>query len=274
LFENAFLQKQQKETQAASLLASIDDYLLQELDITLPKQDNRLKNRIFAVPFSEVAGGRLDSQYYCDRTNLKDCIALSKLAYISGGKRIPAGYDYALNETNNLYLRVADMRDDEEFDFSQFRSISNDLYFKLQRYEVFNDDLIISIAGTIGKVNLITNIPKHKKVILTENCARIVLNNENILLPYFKLVLQTEFVQKQIRISSIQTTIPKLGLDKILNLYIPQIPDIQKQQQIITSFQNIRAEAQQLRREGREILERAREEVERMVLGEERETVC
>ena len=63
-YKNAYNQKQQKEQQAQALLDSIDGYLLNELGITLPEQDNRLEKRMFTVPFSEVTGGRLDSQFY------------------------------------------------------------------------------------------------------------------------------------------------------------------------------------------------------------------
>ena len=45
--------KQQKEQQAQTLLDSIDAYLLTELGITLPEQDNRLEKRIFTVPAAE-----------------------------------------------------------------------------------------------------------------------------------------------------------------------------------------------------------------------------
>ena len=51
------------------------------------------------------------------------------------------------------------------------------------------------------------------------------------------LVLNTNFVQQQIKANSIQTTIPKLGLDKIQNLKIPQIPQKLKQEEIVCFFE-------------------------------------
>ena len=53
-------EKSQKlKQQAQALLASIDIYLLTELGITLPKQDNSLEKRIFRVSSRELSGGRL-----------------------------------------------------------------------------------------------------------------------------------------------------------------------------------------------------------------------
>ncbi|MGY3053769.1 hypothetical protein ACVWYG_001970 [Pedobacter sp. UYEF25] len=56
--------KQQNEAEAEKLLASIDDYLLGELGITLPTPPkNTLKNRMFTTQISEVSGSRFDPHF-------------------------------------------------------------------------------------------------------------------------------------------------------------------------------------------------------------------
>jgi type I restriction enzyme, S subunit len=62
-YQKATLQRQQKEQQALALLAGIDGYLLNELGITLPQQDNRLEKRMFTVGARELSGGRLDPSW-------------------------------------------------------------------------------------------------------------------------------------------------------------------------------------------------------------------
>ena len=65
IFEKAYALKKEKEAQAKSLLASIDEYLLKELRITLPnEQEKSLKNRVFLRNISEVSGGRFDPNKY------------------------------------------------------------------------------------------------------------------------------------------------------------------------------------------------------------------
>lgn len=202
-------------------------------------------NKVFLVKRSELEG-RIDTNFYKEKPDFSNCIRLSKIAKVKGGKRIPLGFDYSQEETSNLYLRVANMDENSEFDFSDFKYISDEIYKILERYEVFNEDLIISIAGTVGKIKILNNIPFSKKVILTENCAKIVINDRKEILPYYlKLVLQTEFLKKQINLGYIQTTIPKLGIDKILGLKIPQIPKLEKQKQIIDLFQTAYIQKQQ-----------------------------
>lgn len=210
-------------------------------------------DKIFITNRSKLEG-RLDVNYYRENLNLENTIRLSKTARVRGGKRIPLGYDYSYTETANLYLRVVNMNDDGDFKFNEFKFISDELYSILNRYEVFNNDLIISIAGTIGKVKILRNIPEGKRVILTENCAKIVITKDDILPDYLSILLQSSFVQKQIKLSYIQTTIPKLGLDKIGSLKLPPLPDLATQQKIIILYQNIYTQKQQKEVEARLLL--------------------
>lgn len=183
--------------------------------------------------------GRIDVMFYLNSFDYSNCIKLSKIAKVKGGKRIPLGYDYSHNETPFLYLRVANMDESNEFNFSDFKSISEEIFTTLERYEVFENDLIISIAGSVGKIKLLKNIPIDKRIILTENCANIVIKNKENLLPeYLSIVLQTDFIKNQINLSYIQTTIPKLGIDKILDLKIPSIPNIDFQHNVISIYKN------------------------------------
>ena len=56
--------KRAKEAEAQRLLDSIDDYLLGELGIELPEQEeNTIQSRIFTRRFSEISGGRFDPYF-------------------------------------------------------------------------------------------------------------------------------------------------------------------------------------------------------------------
>lgn len=193
-------------------------------------------SKIFLINRSKLEE-RFDPQFYNANLDFSNTIKLSEIAVIKGGKRIPLGYDYSTKETQNLYLRVANMYEGIDFDYNNFKMISDELYNILNKYEVFKNDLIISIAGSIGKVKLISNIPNNKKIILTENCAKILIKNKTIILPeYLLLLLQTSFLKRQIDLSYIQTTIPKLGLDRIGSLRLPNLPDLTTQQKLVDIY--------------------------------------
>lgn len=212
-------------------------------------------SKIFLKDYSSL-NNRFDATFYSENTDYVNCQKLSKIAKVKGGKRIPLGFEYASNETNNLYLRVANMDEENDFQFSDFKFIDDTLYSILNRYEVYENQLIISIAGTIGKVKVLNKIPPNKRIILTENCAKIEIKNKTeVDAEYLKLVMQTAFVQKQIRLSYIQTTIPKLGLDKILGIYVPVIPSIEKQIEIVAIYNQAYVNKQQKEAEAQALLD-------------------
>lgn len=200
-----------------------------------------------------VANQRLDASFYQEMVRYNDCVPLKALASVKGGKRIPKGKDFSSVKTNYLYLRLSDIDDVEQINYENLKYISEELFKQLARYEVKENELVISIAGTIGKVFLVKNIPNDKKVILTENCAKIELKKNDIQIDYLKIILNLEFVQSQINRSRIKTTIPKLGLDKIGKLQIP-ITSITTQRNIIDIYNKALKEKQAKEREAKELL--------------------
>lgn len=191
------------------------------------------KDKIFIINRSTI-DNRLDAQYYSADLDLSGFVKLSSVAIVKGGKRIPKGYGYSNEQTPYHYLRVADMDSDAQVEVNNLMNISEEVFNILERYEILEGELAISIAGTIGKTTILKNIPIDKRVILTENCAKILAKTNVDLLPeYLKICLELPIVKKQLDLNYIQTTIPKLGLDKIVGIKIPPIPCIQKQQEIV-----------------------------------------
>ena len=186
--------------------------------------------------------------------DLSGFVKLSSVAIVKGGKRIPKGYGYSEDATPYYYLRVADIDSDVPVDVNSLMHISNEVFDILERYEINEGELAISIAGTIGKTAILKDIPVGERVILTENCAKILVKpNIELLSDYLKICLELPIVKKQLDLNYIQTTIPKLGLDKIVGIKLPPIPSMQKQQEIVDYInaeyaqkQAKEAEAQQL----------------------------
>ena len=217
----------------------------------LPQHIN--KDKIFIVKRSSI-DNRLDAQYYSANLDLSGFVKLSSVAIVKGGKRIPKGYGYSEDATPYHYLRVADMDSDVPVDVNNLMNISNEVFDILERYEINEGELAISIAGTIGKTAILKDISAGERVILTENCAKILVKpNIELLSDYLKICLELPIVKKQLDLNYIQTTIPKLGLDKIVGIKLPPIPSMQKQQEIVdyvneayTQKQAKETEAQQL----------------------------
>ena len=192
------------------------------------------KRRVFILQKSELEK-RFDPQFYINRVKIKNSVKLSTLVKVKGGKRIPKGKYYSETPTEYQYLRVSDMQDFGLINWDGLKFIPEDVYYFLERYKVEKGDVIISIAGTVGKTALIEK--EIKNTILTENCAVLEIRDKSKLLPkYLHILLELSTSRRQIELGFIQTTIPKLGFDKIEQLQLPEIPSINKQLEIIAFY--------------------------------------
>lgn len=212
-------------------------------------------NKAFLVNRSELIE-RFDSVFYKEKLDFSSCIKLSKIARVSGGKRLPLGFDYSLEKTNFRYLRVGDINWDGTLNYFDFKFISSELFNILKHYKISENEILLAIVGaTIGKCSII-QAPYDDEIILTENCAKIKITSNEILPNFLLFLLQSEFVQNQIKLNYIQTTLPKLGLDRVLSLYIPKPPVIEIQERCLQILNNSFTEKQQKESEAKELLER------------------
>ncbi len=197
---------------------------------------------------------RIDVAYFKNNLGLNSYVSLSEYVNIKGGKRIPKGSTFSEEKTDYLYLRLSDIDDFENIDYNSFKTISEKLFNTLKRYEIKNNQIVFSIAGTIGKVFVLKNIPTNKRVILTENCAMLLPKSNNILPEYLSILLNCSFVQKQIEQNRIQTTIPKIGLDRIAKIKIPNVPTIVTQQKIVDIYLKAQKERLNKKQEAKSIV--------------------
>ncbi len=184
---------------------------------------------------------RIDVAYYKDCFRGDGFVPLSRYVDIKGGKRIPKGKTFSFENTNYLYLRLSDIADFNNIDYNALKTISKELFNTLKRYEICNNQIVFSIAGTIGRVFVVKNIPEGKHVILTENCAKLLPKSDDVLPEYISILLNSDFVQEQIEQNRIQTTIPKIGLDRIAKLKVPKLPSVNKQLEIVRLYQEAQA---------------------------------
>ncbi len=199
-------------------------------------------------------GNRFDSLFYVEKNLYQSFIKLSKIAKVSGGKRLPLVSDFAAAITPWRYLRVGDIDWFGNLDYANFNYLPEDVYNALKRYEIVDNELLIAIVGaTIGKVALLRK-SKDENIILTENCAKISIKGNTVLPEYLLIIMQSTLVQKQIQLNYIQTTLPKLGLERLESLKIPPIPYVSVQLKIVTLFETAQTSKKQKEAEAAELL--------------------
>ncbi len=287
VFNNCFEQKKINEAQADKLLSSIDDYLLEELGIRLPKPpENTLKNRMFVTTFKEITGGRFDPKLYSIqskelikslyKTNYKHQTLKSAIIQSCSGDW--GNDDKELFDENEfvrcLVIRATEF--DNKFNLNvdgsraKYRLISKTKYKSL---DIQASDLLIEKSGgsenqPVGRISILTKELTENYSIGYSNFVHKFRVNESIVNPYFVFnYLKTIHNIKITDVMQSQTNgIRNLILNEYLNLPIP-VPPLDKQKEIADHITNIRQQVQQLKDKTKEALAKASKEIEILLLG-------
>ncbi len=99
-------------------------------------------------------------------------VRLGNLVAVLGGKRIPAGCKLTEIDTGHKYIRVSDMKNGSVV-LSSIQYISEDIYQKIRKYTISENDIYITVAGTIGRIGTIPHELNNAN--LTENADKLVI---------------------------------------------------------------------------------------------------
>lgn len=145
---------------------------------------------------------------------------LSSRFEVKGGKRLPFGHQYSATPTGYRYLRVLDFYE-KPVCFEALENLCPNTFLALQRYEIVEPDIYISIAGSIGHAGVFRPKPMSPdRTILTENAARLTAKSE--VSPEF-VVLQMNHARIQRQVDVEKGTgggVPKLALFRIESLLL------------------------------------------------------
>lgn len=156
---------------------------------------------------------------------------LHQVSDVLSGKRAPKGMNLVEYNTGIPYITVSDMGD-KYVDLNKLKYITPKIEECIKKYKVLENDIIISVAGTLGKINLIQSELENAN--LTENCDKIT-NLKNANYKYLYYYLNTEYIQNQISSVNTISSQPKLALACIRDFNI-SIPDLKEQEKIASLF--------------------------------------
>jgi len=78
---------------------------------------------------------------------------IGEIASVKGGKRLPKGMFVIDEPTPHPYLRIVDFAD-YGIDRTNIKYIDEEAFEKTKHYTIDKNDIYISIAGSIGRVEL------------------------------------------------------------------------------------------------------------------------
>lgn len=245
LLAEAERKKEQKEAEAKALLESIDTYVLKELGISLPEQNNTLQDRIFTAKFSEVVGLRFDPFYFKHfganaKSHLYTEVSLKSVASIVKGQSI----------TKDKVV---------EGDYPVIAGGQSSPY----NHNVYNQEpnvITVSASGAYAGF-----VWFHTQKIFASDCSVIRSKDES--------AVSTEFIYnvlkaKQAEIYRMQQGAgqPHVYSRDLEKLTIP-LPLPSKQAEINEHIKNIKSQINTLNNLAQSIVEDAKKNVERMIIG-------
>jgi len=156
--------------------------------------------------------------------------SIKEICRVKGGKRLPAGSQFADGRTPFPYLRVRDMVN-ASINTEDLKYVPKEIEVHIRNYKISKDDLYVTIAGTLGRFGIIPELLDNSQ--LTENAAKLTdidsSLSDKIYLCYY---LNSQIVKQQInKIIGVGGGVPKLAIHRIesIEVFLPPLP----QQKII-----------------------------------------
>lgn len=271
IMDNAYKQKEIKEQQAKEILDSIDSYLMQELGINLPNNnDDSLEQRIFIQKISHLSGIRFDPNYHqkyyqdLEKALTQNVYPLVNLSQIitSFKKGIEVGSE-AYSQTKEIpFIRVSDINN-EGISYDEVEKfITTSLYENLKSFQPQQNELLYSKDGTIG---FCLRADTSRDYIISGGILRLELKEEaNI--DFIQNILASHLFNILANRKAIGAVIKHLSINDFLSLKIP-LPSLEIQERIADEIQNRKQKASKLMGEAKGFLEQTKKQVENMILG-------
>ncbi|MBL8098624.1 MAG: restriction endonuclease subunit S [Anaerolineales bacterium] len=271
IFNLSLEQKKQNEAEAEELLASIDEYLLNELGIKLPKSaESTVKNRIFTTSINQLSENRFDPYYHQESFKQLDKILSSKLfskfsslieVITKGETPLWKGETYV--DEGIPFLKVQNISIDGIF--GEITYITKELHDSMVRSKLQGGELLYTMAGSIG---IATYLPKDfGEANINQAIAKIILKeNISINKDYLLEVLNSYICNIQAKRFLTVSAQPNINFEQIKAIKIP-LPPLEKQKEIAKHINSIREQARKLKEKTNGALASASQEIEAILLG-------
>lgn len=271
--DNAIKAKKEKEAEAKKILDGIDLFLSQELGLTLNNNiydvNNNLMlgNRLFYTDFSEVCGGRLDSNYYSKkykdiineikRKNYKKLSSLVSFSTECWDRK-------SIYDTKIPYIEIGAINTEKsEIDYVEMIAVEKAP--SRAKYIVRTNDIIVST--TRPSRGAIVKIDKEHNLCVVSSGFAVIRNIDNDLdINYLLYILRHRISLLQFEQKCTGGNYPAITQEELGSILIP-LPPLTKQQEVSCHITEMYKKGKALQEEGKNILEQAKKEVEQMIIG-------
>lgn len=212
-----------KQIEIADVLSALDDKI--ELNRRMNQTLEELAQTLFKKMF-------IDNP---DRAGWEKCKLSDVTIKITKGTT-PTTYGYGFSSTGVIFIKVNSITEDHSFNFDSFEFIDEYVNEALSRSKIEEDDILFTIAGTIGRIAKVT---KNVLPANTNQAVAIIRSDKEKVLPnYLRLWLCQGFVKEILLSKVVQAVQANLSLS-ILSESEIILPNISLQKEIFSPINEL-----------------------------------
>lgn len=263
LMDSAYNLKKENDEKAKNLIESIDNFVLEKLEIKIPELKDEMT---FLISSKELENNRIDSEFHQEKyRQIEKALENGKyeLKKVEELIDLRANENFSLNENKIYeYLDISNI-DNKEFKILNYQKELNENLPNSPKKKIENGDFLFSKVRTYLKNICLFEDENDENKILTSAIFIFRKNKEfsNYLFSLFLTNLITKYLEK----FDSGSTYPTIKDEDILNLKIP-LPPLEIQKEISKEVKKRLEEAKRLKKEAGESLEKAKKEVENILL--------
>ena len=163
-------------------------------------------------------------------------VQLSEIVELITKGTTPTTLGYEFQDKGVNFLKIECFDENGGFIESKVAHISEECHKKMKRSQLKNGDILFSIAGAIGRVAIVTEemLPAN----INQALAIIRISDEQVYLPYIKLILTSQIVIEQFERKKQGVAQLNLSLKDINEISIP-LPGKDKQIELAELFDKV-----------------------------------
>ena len=180
-------------------------------------------------------------------------VTASSLASVISKGTTPQGGKHAYTDTGISFLRVENILDDGTISHENIMHVSEEMHSGFLKRSVLQEgDILVSIAGTLGKTAIIR---KYDLPMNTNQAVSFIrLKCEEISRKYVKLAIDTPIIQSHLLSQTKVTAIPNLTLEIIGSCPIPLAP-LAEQQRIVDRIESLFAKLDEAKEKAQSVVD-------------------
>ena len=180
-------------------------------------------------------------------------VKLSALSSIISKGTTPTGGKSAYVTEGVHFLRIENINDDGTISHDNIACVTEEMHTGFLKRSILEErDVLVSIAGTLGKTGLVRDIDLPLNT--NQAIAFVRLNSETINESYIKSAIDSPVMQKFLLGKTKVTSIPNLTLEIIGDCPIPLAP-FNEQQRIIACIESFFAKLDEAKEKAQEVVD-------------------